>query len=89
MVNDIFAGSSNSLTSPAEDCFQILPDDDAALPQATKAIYIGQGGDLTLVPLRGNAPVTFTNLASGSMLDVRARAVKATGTTALDLIGLI
>lgn len=89
MDNDFFAGSTNSLTSPAENCFVIEPSDQDDLQQATKAIFIGQAGDVRLIPLRGTMPVTFVNLAPGSMLDVRARAVLATGTTALDLIGLV
>lgn len=89
MENDFFAGSANSLTSPAEDCFVIAPSDVDNLPQATKAIFIGQGGDVRLLPLRGSQPVTFINLASGSMLDVRTRKVLAVGTTATDLIGLV
>ena len=55
----------------------------------TKAIFVGQGGDVRLLPLRGTTPVTFFNLASGSVLDVRARAVLAAGTTALDMVGLV
>ncbi len=89
MENDFFAGSANSLTSPAEDCFAILPSDTENLVQATKAIFVGQGGDVRLIPLRGSEPITFVNLASGSMLDVRARRVLALGTTAADLIGLV
>lgn len=89
MENDFFAGTANSLTSPAEDCFPIEPSDVAALPQATKAIYIGQGGDVRLLAVRSAQPVTFANLAPGSMLDVRASRIMMTGTTAADLIGLV
>ena len=89
MVDDIFANSVNSLTSPAEDCFVITPSDQASLPTVTKAIFVGQGGDVRLMPLRGTSAVTFYNLASGSVLDVRARAVLATGKTALDMVGLV
>lgn len=89
MENDFFAGSANSLTSPAEACFSIIPTDGQDLTQATKAIYIGQGGDVRLLPLRGADAVTFVNVASGSVLDVRARRILASGTTAADMIGLI
>lgn len=89
METDFFAGAANSLTSPAEDCFVITPSDTENLAQATKAIFIGQGGDVRLLPLRGTQPVTFVNLAPGSLLDVRTRQVLATGTSAADLIGLV
>ncbi|MFC6911734.1 hypothetical protein ACFQGS_23650, partial [Novosphingobium lubricantis] len=72
-----------------ENCFVVQPSDQAELPQVPKAIYVGQGGNISLIPLRGTAPVTFYNVAGGSILDVRARAVMATGTTALDMVGLV
>jgi hypothetical protein len=89
MENDFFAGSANSLTSPAEVCFGIAPNDFEDLPQVTKAIYVGQGGDVRLLPLRGTETVTFVNVASGSVLDVRARRILTLGTTATDMIGLV
>ena len=88
MLKDRFEESANSLISPAEDCFVIVPGDGVELTQATKAIFIGVAGDVALIPLRGGAAITFRNLPSGSILDVRARAVMATGTTATDLVGL-
>ena len=88
MLADPFRQSTDSPISPSEDCFAILPSDSADLPRATKAIFIGQAGDVTLLPVRGTSEVTFRNLAAGSILDVRVRAVRVTGTTAADLIGL-
>jgi len=88
MFNDPFRQSVDSPLAPAESCFAIVPSDSEDLPRATKAIYIGGGGDLTLIPVRGDAAVTFRNLASGSILDVRVRAVQVSGTTATDLVGL-
>ena len=88
MFKDAFAHSVDSPMAPAETCFEIVPDDVAELERATKALFVGEGGDVTLVSLNGEAPVTFANLASGSILDVRVRAVKATGTTATGLVGL-
>ncbi len=89
MFHDRFSNAAASVTSPATDCFAIEPSDDTDIREATKALYIGEGGDLTLRPVGGAEDVTFFNLASGSILDVRTRAVRATGTTAAKLIGLI
>jgi len=88
MIEDPFSHSVDNPIAPAEFCFSITPDDQAELPRATKAIYVGQGGDITLRSMRGVTDVTFTNVASGSILDVRVRAIRATGTTATDLVGL-
>ena len=89
MENDFFAGTTNSLTSPAQSCFAITPADDQDLAQATKAIYIGQAGDVRLLALQDAEAVTFLNVAAGSVLDVRARRILATGTSASDMIGLV
>ena len=53
----------------------------------TKAIYVGSSGDVTLRPLRGAADVTYRNVPDGAYLTVRASHVRATGTTAGDLVG--
>ncbi|MGB3166557.1 MAG: hypothetical protein WBA68_07275 [Alteraurantiacibacter sp.] len=88
MFDDPFAHTNDSPIAPSEDCFAITPDDAADLPRATKAIYVGEGGDVTLVPVRGEDAVTFRNLPAGAILDVRVRAVRAIGTTASAIVGL-
>ncbi|MXO88435.1 hypothetical protein GRI32_06745 [Altererythrobacter aestuarii] len=88
MFKDTFRNSVDSPMAPAERCFPITPDDNVDIDFATKALYVGTGGDVTLVPVRGENPVTFRNLPSGAILDVRVRAVKATDTTAADIVGL-
>lgn len=88
MFKDSFADTSNSVVAPAADCFEIVPDDTSDLTKATKAVFIGTGGDLVARSVNGTQDVTFRNLADGSILDVRLRAVRLTGTTASNLIGL-
>ena len=89
MTNDPFESYGNSITSPAADCFAIQPSDTQDLPSATKAIYVGTGGDIVLRAVNGSADVTFANTISGSIIDVRARAIRLTGTTASDIVGLV
>lgn len=88
MIEDPFSRTTDSPIAPSEYCFAITPDDVQDLPRATKAIYVGQGGDIALVPVRGTSEVIFSNVASGTVLDVRIKAVRLTGTTAADLVGL-
>lgn len=87
MANDRFSGFTDSPDSPATEAFAITPSDAAELPAATKAIYVGSSGDVTLRPLRATGDVTYRNVPTGSYLTVRASHVRATGTTAGDLIG--
>ena len=88
MFLDPFERTTDSPMAPAEDCFAIVPSDTLDLPRATKAIYIGFSGDVALIPVRGTLPVVFKKVIAGTILDVRVRAIRATGTTAADLVGL-
>lgn len=87
MVTDRFASHGDSADSPATEAFAITPSDSGELPAATKAIYVGSAGHVTLRPLRGGADVTYRNVPTGCYLTVRASHVRATGTTAGDLVG--
>lgn len=86
--NDPFKYLTDTPMAPAEQCFAIVPSDSQDLPAPTKALYIGEGGDVALVSLRGTSEIVFRNLQSGSILDVRVKAVRASGTTASGLVGL-
>ena len=83
-INNVF----DSATAPSQNCFTIVPHNSQDLTTVTKAIYVGNGGDVVLRSYRGATDVTFRNVPSGGVLDVRAIAVRATGTTATDLVGL-
>lgn len=85
---DQFAHSANSLTAPCREGFSITPNDTAILPQISRAIYIGGGGDLVVRFVDGTQDVVLRNTISGSILDLRVSAVRQTGTTATDIVGL-
>ena len=85
---DPFESSSDSLIAPAKSAFAIIPDDTADLPSATKAVYVGTGGDITARPVDSDIDVLFRNVVAGTILPVRIRAVRVGGTTAADLVGL-
>jgi hypothetical protein len=88
MTTDPFASAADSPIAPAELCFAIEPSDVTGLPQATKAIYVGGAGDVTVRTVRADADVTFRNVPAGSILDIRVNAVRASGTSATDLVAL-
>lgn len=88
MPLDNFSAALDSLIAPARNCFPITPHDITALPLLPKALYVGNGGNLVVRAIDGTSDVTFANVASGSILDIRVTAVRATGTSAFNLIGL-
>lgn len=87
MATDNFSALNPGLNAPASDGFAITPHDSNELTRVPRAIYVGTGGSIVLTTAKGN-DLTFKNVPSGSVLSVRALKVKATNTTATDLIGL-
>lgn len=83
-----FENYTDSPTAPALICFDIEPNDAADIARVTKALYVGEGGDVVLRSALGDSDVTFRNLPAGYILDVRVSAVRSTGTTAASLVGL-
>ena len=82
---------ADTVSSPATDCFAVVPSDADDLAIVPKGIYVGTGGDVRLIGIgaSGGNPALFRNVPSGSLLPVRARRVLATGTTATDLVAMI
>ena len=84
MVNWTADGSS-----PAVDAVAITPNDSTDLTRPPKAIYVGTGGNVALIPRgQGASVVTFANVQDGTILPVSTRRVNATDTTALNIVGL-
>jgi hypothetical protein len=88
MIDDPFNEVTDTITSPARDCFSIVANDAQDLARATKAIYVGDGGTITLRAVGSQSDVTLTNVPSGAILPIRVRAVRVTGTSAANIVGL-
>lgn len=84
---DQFSSTADQVSAPATRVLAVVPHDTNALVDIPKALFVGTGGTVTLRGLSGG-DVLFKNLASGSILPVRAQYVRATGTTAADLLAL-
>jgi len=78
----------NGLADPARMAFAVTPHATNEIDPLPKAIYVGTGGDIVGRAAGSSADVTFKNLASGQTLDVRLQYVRASGTTATNLVGL-
>lgn len=82
---DPYAGSGDDLLSPASQAAAVTPSDTLALPTASKRLWVGGAGNVTLITT-GGATVTYTGVPAGTYLKVRANQVKATGTTATNIV---
>ena len=87
-MTDQFSSRADAVSAPATDGVAVVPHDSDALADIPKALFIGTGGTLVARGANGAADVTFKNLASGSVLPLRASHVRATGTTAADIVAL-
>ncbi len=84
---DEFESTTPGISGPAENVDAVIPNDSADLALATRALYVGGFGNVAVVTV-GGSDVIFAEVAAGSVLPVRVRRVKATGTTATAILGL-
>lgn len=87
-MSDAFLRQADSAEAPSAHPFAVTPSNSVPLAAIPKALFVGTGGTVVLRTTSGTADVTFKNLANGQILPVRAQFVRATGTTAADIVGL-
>lgn len=80
--------SIDTLSDPAQRAFAVTPaNSDFANEVQARALYVGGAGDVTVVTV-GNDTVTFAAVPAGTILPVSVKQVRATGTTASNLVAL-
>lgn len=84
---DPFASRAPAASGPAADILPVVPDDRTDLPQVAAALYVETGGALSIVAASG--AVRTIRVGDLSLLPVRARRVRATGTTASGIHALV
>ena len=87
-MSDRFETLLDSPALPARLAFAITPHATNEIDPLPKAIFVGTAGNIVARAVGGGADVTFKNLQAGQILDVRLLYIRATGTTAADLVGL-
>jgi hypothetical protein len=87
-MSDGFENRADHVSAPATRCVAVTPHDSNVLSAIPKGLYVGTGGSLSIEAVGGGGAVTLANVASGSVIPVRVRIVRATGTTAADIVAL-
>lgn len=85
-MSDSFALYADNGLAPSRAPYAVTPHDSQMLTQVPKGIYVGSGGNVTLRGVDATSDVTYYNLPDASYIAVRALYVRATGTTATNLI---
>jgi hypothetical protein len=87
-ATDTFASFQDGLTSPAENAVTVTPHDSTDLTTATRALYIGGAGNISVETVGGQSAVVFVGLAAGTVLPLRVTRVNSTSTTATSIVAL-
>lgn len=84
---DNFSNFPTTPISPARSAITVTPSDGSDLPHISRALYIGQGGDVTVEMADGDI-TTFEGVPGGTILPLRIKQVRSTATTATGIISL-
>lgn len=80
--------SATPMDAPAQGYAAVTPHNTNPLPVGgARGLYVGGTGDLSLVSPQGDT-VLFKGVQAGTLLPVAANIVRATGTTATDIVAL-
>ena len=85
---DAFTTFAPPLNGPAAHAQAVTPNDGGDLPTAARFLYVGVAGDVTLDTVGGETAVLFKAVPARTQLQVRAQRVRATGTTATQIVAM-
>lgn len=85
---DPFANATATLGAPARRAVTIVPHDINALTDIPQAVYVGTGGTVVMRGIGDSADLIWKNVPNGAVLPFRAQFVRATGTSAADMLAL-
>ena len=85
---DQFSSHGDQAAAPARRAAAVAPHDANPLPDLPKALFVGTGGTIIAAGAGGGPDVTFRNVPDGAILPFRAVYVRATGTSAADIVAL-
>ena len=74
-ISKQWLGVSRDRTSPATMFTTFDPSDPP--PHVAKALYVGIGGDLWVVPINGDVEIPFYNIPDGTFLPISIREITA------------
>lgn len=85
MSNADNPNSVASITIPRHAA-AVTPSDSVDLAYPARRLYIGVGGNVTVDLVGGATSVLYKNVGTGQTLPLFVKRVRATGTTATDIV---
>lgn len=82
-ANDKFQSFSVPLSGPISNLANVVPNNSTDLSDVTRAIYVGTGGDVTVVTDGGQ---TLTIALGAGWHPLRVTRIRANGTTATGIV---
>lgn len=73
--------------SPADGAEAVTPHDTNEMTYISRALWIGGAGTMTVVTQAGET-ILFSGIPAGTIIPIRVKIVKATGTTATLIVAL-
>ena len=82
---------TNNIVRQGFKAIDVTPSDSTNVTGADAnnpaALYVGTGGDVEVITLNGDT-VVFHNVPTGTFMPIQVTRVKATNTTATDIVAL-
>jgi hypothetical protein len=86
-VDNQEGSKSYTANGPVVNATAITEDDDVVLDNISRGIYVGTGGDMTVLMRDGEDPVEFTNIPDGTVLPIRIQSLMEASTVS-DVVNL-
>jgi len=87
MPDNSFKSHARGISGPLTRAAQITPSDTTDLSFHTRAVLLGQGGDIAVRTVDGDA-ITLPALRAGVIYPIAIDRVEQTGTTAGQIVAL-
>jgi hypothetical protein len=87
-ATDNYVNYQDGLTSPAENGVAVTPNDGTDLTNATRALWIGGAGNISVDMVGGQTAVVYSGIAAGTWMPLRVTRVRSTSTTATLIVAV-